>query len=190
MSSKVADLVNNHYSILSVRVFQLFPLKKCYRISFWREHRVDIQELKSFALMIGCLIVERASGEFERDSTDIDPCRLLACTARVVVCPQKRNAACEGVEIDWTSKWKAQKRLRILRYRRTSSEISCFPQVLCYCHWLLSKCHVAYRIASFVGGCFHFQSAEADVRYGRGAHSCCYVIVPVVKPMQLEMRSL
>ena len=132
-----------------------------------------------------------ASGKIERDAIDIDPCR-LTFTARVVLCP-KRNTGCEYVETDCTSKRRAQRRPRIYVFQGIQEPRRSFVVFYNHCavsHYLLSKGRVPYRIASSVGGAFHFKNAEVDVRNGRVAHRYCYVIVPVVKTMQLEMRSL
>ena len=78
--------------------------------------------------------------------------------------------------------------LRVLTTRRRVLAIQ-NPSAVAHC--LLSKCRVLYQIVYFAGGSFRFKNAEVDdVRCGRVAHSYCYFIVPVVKPMQLEMRSL
>ena len=109
-----------------------------------------------------------ASGKFGRDAIDIDPCR-LTFTARVVLCP-KRNTDCEYVETDCASKRRAQRRLWIYFSQGIEELRRSFVVFYIHCavaHYLLSKGRVPYRIASFVGGVFHFKNPEVDVRNGR-----------------------
>ena len=85
MSSKVTDVVNESSRSCLLRTATMF--------SFGENTEGEIQRSKLFALILSSLV---EPVKFERDSVEIDTCR-LSCTARVVIC-QKSNTPCENVE--------------------------------------------------------------------------------------------